>query len=89
MPRAHHDLKIHPKFAELRKLGIKTFEIRKNDRDFEVGDIIHLHTYAPGFGYLPNGGEDQPTWCQESAEITHITDLGMAEGFVCFATKPL
>ena len=87
MDRVFHDLKILPKFAELRKLGIKGFEIRKNDRDFKVGHILRLHIYAPGFGYLPDGGEEQPAWAHETTEITWMTEYGMAEGYVCLATK--
>lgn len=87
MPRAHHHLKIHPRHMKERRDGLKPVEMRKNDRDFQIGDIIHLHEYAPGFGYLPNGGEEQPAWDSESGEITWMTDFGMAEGYVCFATK--
>lgn len=84
----HHHLKIHPKHMSLRRVGLKPVEIRKNDRDFHIGDYVHLHEYAPGFGYLPDGGETEPTWAHESGEIVWMTDFGMAEGYVCFAMKP-
>lgn len=37
-----HDLKILPEYFEAVNLGIKTFEIRNNDRDFKVGDMLLL-----------------------------------------------
>lgn len=48
MSRQHHYLKILPKhFIEIEK-GIKTFEIRLNDRTYQVGDILHLKEYCGG-----------------------------------------
>lgn len=85
MPCQHHYLKIHPKHIDERRAGLKPVEIRKNDRDFHVGDYVHLQGYAPGFGYLPDGGEKQPNHCAESGKITWMTDFGMADGYVCFA----
>lgn len=35
-----HELKIKAEYANAKLKGIKPFEIRKNDRDFKVGDII-------------------------------------------------
>lgn len=37
-----HELKILPKWFMDVALWKKDFEIRKNDREFEVGDILHL-----------------------------------------------
>lgn len=40
-----HELKIHPKyFCEVLK-GNKTFEVRKNDRNFQAGDTILLREF--------------------------------------------
>ncbi len=45
MGRQHHYLKtIEPYFTAVKK-GIKTFEVRKNDRNFKVGDMIYLTRY--------------------------------------------
>lgn len=35
-----HRLKIHEQYADAVLNGIKTFEVRKNDRNFKVGDKI-------------------------------------------------
>ena len=37
-----HELKIKREYFNAIKSGEKTFEIRKNDRDFQVGDIINF-----------------------------------------------
>ncbi|BDR73357.1 hypothetical protein K144316041_23680 [Clostridium tetani] len=43
-----HELKIWPEYFKAVKNGTKTFELRKNDRDFKVGDILVLKEWKPG-----------------------------------------
>lgn len=38
-----HQLKIEKKYYEKIILGEKTFEVRKNDRDFQAGDYLGLN----------------------------------------------
>lgn len=42
-----HDLKTWPEFFADLLAGRKPFELRKNDRDFQVGDDLYLHEYDP------------------------------------------
>ena len=42
-----HKLKTWPVFFADVESGVKTFEIRKNDRNFQVGDILILEEYDP------------------------------------------
>lgn len=37
-----HELKLNTEYYDDVKKGLKTFEVRKNDRDFKVGDILSL-----------------------------------------------
>ena len=37
-----HELKILHEYLVDVDLGKKTFELRKNDRDYQVGDLIHF-----------------------------------------------
>jgi hypothetical protein len=43
--RVIHELKILPEFYEDVMSGFKTFEVRKADRDFRVGDLIKLNEW--------------------------------------------
>ena len=42
-----HALKIHPVYFEEVLSGRKTFEVRKNDRNFLMGDLLALNEYDP------------------------------------------
>ncbi|MBE6693404.1 MAG: DUF3850 domain-containing protein [Ruminococcaceae bacterium] len=43
-----HDLKISSVYFDDVKNGKKPFEVRYNDRNFEVGDILNLREYDRG-----------------------------------------
>ncbi len=42
-----HKLKCWPVYFEAIGDGRKTFDVRKNDRNFQVGDLLHLDEYDP------------------------------------------
>jgi hypothetical protein len=42
-----HNLKCWPQFWDATERFEKTFEVRKNDRNFKIGDTIHLHEWNP------------------------------------------
>ena len=73
-----HELKIYPKYFEAILDGKKTFEIRKNDRYFHVGDRIVLKEWD---NIKYSGREIHAT-------IKYILDdafIGLAEGYVAFS----
>lgn len=43
----NHDLKIWPQFYSRVADGSKTFEIRDNDRNFQMGDTVTLREWDP------------------------------------------
>lgn len=43
-----HDLKVWPAYFEAIVDGTKSFEVRRNDRDFKVGDRLTLREFDPG-----------------------------------------
>jgi hypothetical protein len=46
-PQGYHDLKCWPPFFQDTIDGRKTFEYRKDDRHFEIGDTLTLHEFEP------------------------------------------
>lgn len=49
---AYHDLKILPEYFAAVKNGTKTFELRKDDREYRVDDMLLLSKWSPEFGYF-------------------------------------
>lgn len=52
MPRKHHYLKTETEYYQAVEKGAKTFEVRKNDRDFKIFDMVILHEVVNG---VPTG----------------------------------
>lgn len=75
-----HELRIFPEFFSAVCTGVKRAELRKNDRDYRVGDILHLLE-------TPRGS------CHSTGEfinatITHIADVGeWMPGYVLLSVK--
>ncbi len=42
-----HNLKIWPEFFDVVRLQRKPFDVRKNDRDFKVNDLLVLEEWDP------------------------------------------
>ena len=72
-----HKLKIESKYFEEVHTGKKSFEIRKNDRNFQVGDILILKEYKPEVQEFT--GEFL------KRKVTYITDYAQQDGFVVMA----
>jgi hypothetical protein len=83
-----HELKIWPSYFHDVATGQKTFEYRKNDRDFQQGDLLLLKEFDPNRGekgeYL--GGE-------MLVAVTRIYkaegSLGIPENYVIMQIKRL
>lgn len=74
-----HDLKIAPKYMDAQLAGIKNFEIRKNDRDFQVGDRLWLREW---------NGRDY-TGRKVTVYVTYITDYEQRDGYIVLGTSPI
>lgn len=77
-----HELKTDPRPFEAVFVGSKTFEIRKNDRDFQVGQILLLReTRFTGFA-MAKGVELSYTGRTLAVRVTHVqTGYGFIEGW--------
>ena len=72
-----HELKILPEFYKAVLDGRKTFEIRRNDRDFQVGDILELREWDSVIKwYTGNSIKFVVTYLLTSSEFE-----GIAEGY--------
>ena len=60
--RCVHKLKTWPQFFEAVACGVKGFELRKDDRGFDVGDVLLLQEFNPCL----NGG------CYSGREVSRL-----------------
>lgn len=44
-----HELKCWPEYFDAIYIGEKRFEVRKNDRNYTVGDSLYLREWSPQF----------------------------------------
>lgn len=75
MKSLEHKLKIKQEYFEPVIQGKKRFEIRKNDRNFKVGDIVVLEEIDENNIYT---GDSFKT------RITFLTDYQQKDGYVVF-----
>ena len=78
-----HELKILPKHFQEVWDGIKTFELRKNDRNYQRGDILVLREW---------NGKEYTGSCI-AVRVTHILkdcpEYGLADGYCILSIKRL
>ncbi len=72
-----HDLKTLPEFFNAVCHGHKSFEIRNNDRNFKLGDTLHLLEWS---------GRDYTGRWHDSI-VTYITDFEQKPGFVVMGIR--
>jgi|LakMenEpi03Aug12_release.lakeMendotaPanAssembly.Ray.scaffolds.fasta_scaffold3407757_1 hypothetical protein len=76
-----HELKIRGEFYARIASEQKTFETRKNDRDFQVGDILILREFD-GQQYIDYS---EPLRCR----VIYISTFAQQEGYVILGIKLL
>lgn len=79
--RRVHELKIWPEYFSLHCRGLKTFEIRNNDRNFQVGDSLVLKEYFPELNQYSGRSIIKPV-----KDIFEGGKLGLEPGFVIIST---
>lgn len=79
-----HRVKCYQRFFKLTESGIKPFEVRRNDRDYQVGDLLELSETVEG----------SPTGRMMLFEIISILTSadfpdGIKEEFAVLGIKPI
>lgn len=69
-----HELKLWPQYFSAVMNREKTFEIRKNDRNFKIGDVLLLKEY--------NSSAKRYTGRKVLRTITYITDYAQQDGYI-------
>lgn len=78
MKKKVHALKILPEYLNNIKTGKKKAEIRHNDRDYQVGDVLEFREYDCEDG----------TWIIYHYSVTHIhVGLGLKENYVVLSIE--
>jgi hypothetical protein len=83
-PRTTHHLKCWPVSFQAMKRGPKTFEYRKNDRDYQIGDILHQEEWNEITSKYTGDTLDQ--------KITYLLmggQFGIPEGYCIMSVVPV
>lgn len=72
-----HELKLDVIYFDDVKSGKKNFEIRKNDRDYQVGDILELKAFVP----------ELKTYVMWGEVIDPLKHFEMSHGYISCAEK--
>lgn len=88
-----HSLKTWPEFFEAQRSGRKTFELRRNDRDFHLGDVLVLREWRTDMQHRDGGVEGDFTGRELRRRVTYIAygplpDSLLADGFAIMSTEP-
>jgi len=86
-----HELKTHPQFFAALYAGNKTFEVRKDDRGFKIGDELLLKEF------YPDGASWDSTKIGYTGRILHRRidyilrggKFGIEEGFCVMAVSQI
>ena len=82
MSRLHHHLKTETKFFQAVENGLKRFEIRENDRDFKLYDIVYLEETVNGVETGRKIGPLEITYILTDEEVGQY---GLCQGHCIFA----
>lgn len=76
-----HEIKLLKEYAKPKQLGLKPFEIRKNDRNYQVGDLIRY--------IIPDDEHLNKMFERTLYQILYITDYEQKDGYVVFSDRYL
>lgn len=83
-----HELKIKHEYLVEVVMGRKTFELRKNDRDYQVGDLIRFidirQSYSDGCEYVYI---DKDTLYKITYVLKDVPQYGLDKDYCILAIK--
>lgn len=93
-----HFLKIAPNYLDAIKSGEKTFEVRRDDRGFQTGDLLVLKRYGR-VGAVYEYLTEENCRAIKGADVDNITcritwiltggQLGIEPGYVVMSIEPI
>lgn len=86
---ADHELKTWPGPFQAVWVGDKRFEVRRNDRDFKVGDTLLLREWV--LGDVRDDPQDGYTGREILVEITYLTSgqWGLPDWLAVMSIRPI
>lgn len=90
---AEHTLKTWPNAFDAISDGRKRFEWRRDDRGFEVGDVLVLRKWDPAARVYVQGMDQSGTWQPKElrVRVTYILRgmFGVPDGFCVMSVEPI
>lgn len=86
--KVDHELKVWPPHYDAVECDEKPFEIRKADRDFQVGDVCRMREYIPATHGFP-GSFSGKVCHRRICYVLNGGEFGMLPGFVVLGIKPI
>jgi hypothetical protein len=86
-----HQLKCWPEYFDRLKSGEKRFEIRRNDRDFQVGDILVISAWSPALKRFIEGRRPlrfKVTYILHGPFSPVVYDRGLDSGWCIMSLEP-
>lgn len=83
-----HILKLNYKYFDAVNNGIKTFEVRKNDRDFKLGDTLKLYEVDDEGNFIESYHKIRMIVVAVTYILTHDDfPSGVPEGYVVMSIR--
>jgi hypothetical protein len=80
-----HELKTIPPYYDQVRLGFKHFDIRKDDRDYQIGDTLCLKEYLPNLSIFTGNSIKR--------KVTHVLrnapEYGLMPGYCIMSLESM
>ena len=84
-----HELKIKHEYLIEVDRGRKTFELRKNDRDYQVGDLIHFVDIDGNNHIIGNPAYNKKLVFQITYVLKDVPEYGLDKDYCILGIKKL